>query len=106
MKTCDKCGTTLDNIGKCTNINCQPGLSNKKGFLSKNSCKSCLFFDNADYTEDDNEIGKCRRFPPVAHPDIKKDHFPVVSTKDWCGEHRVIQVHKEERPVPSLSYSL
>lgn len=48
-------------------------------------CESCAFFD----CEPKEDIGVCRRYPPIVVPAGDDDFdsvMPITSRTDWCGE--------------------
>ncbi len=53
-------------------------------------CRTCLHFDPGTTEPRLLVTGKCRRYPPVVVFDVGEDAkdntFPMVRTKDWCGE--------------------
>lgn len=64
-------------------------------------CKTCLWWNNAEFTEDE-QWGKCRRHAPRLSPRIVKEElndesvpFGILSTgvwpltfeHDYCGDH-------------------
>lgn len=49
-------------------------------------CKTCVFF----VMEPQNEVGECRRYPPVNIP-IESSltyEFAITEPGFWCGEYR------------------
>ena len=54
------------------------------------TCKECIFF-----TDPDQGIGFCRRFPPTVI-DHKHDRYPYVDgEQDWCGEFESVSSIEE-----------
>lgn len=52
------------------------------------TCKSCKCFE--PFSEEwPNDLGKCRKKPPVICDYRCKGNWPEVNgTIDWCGEHK------------------
>ncbi len=56
--------------------------------MNNERCETCRYWNN-EYGDAD-DCGVCRRYPPVLHPDNRRDERvaeqPYTLRGDWCGE--------------------
>jgi hypothetical protein len=68
---------------------------NRLRFETNHPCDECVYWHRLHYTDKENSVGWCRRYPPKPYTEIEQDEaenhadrLPVTFDSDFCGEFK------------------